>query len=977
MKMNMKNNKTMLALLVVAALAMVSVAGVALSNEDSDAASTGTTYLNTGNITLENMTVTSDYYVYNILDGLSTAPAGTTVTITISTTATLTGHIYFGTAKTVSGKVVEDSVKNDIYLNGVSNVTIVVYIDTVTAGTPETATATTTVYGSTTGSITLNTGSLTIGYPVDDQSFTGTVVANGVTLDSDYIAGTTVSLKTSGSRTTTYLTGGVVGIWTDMYDVDSSNVVTLTGDSIPTLSVTGTFVITDSVSTFYVEYAALVITTGSTATLYSASGISSELQNDGVVTVDGTLIVENLATPVDSIDNNGILYVSGVIEYTTVLAITTTPIDDGYLCASYYYEKSSSTTNIHYYTTFTNAIANSETVTVFGLNIVTEDITIENTVILGDNAVIIVGIPDIQVDVSDVLSTLLTSNELGLLDDAMSIFGLTAESFEPSYATITVAADATLDTSAGDLYVINGKLSVNIDAATNCNFDEVTASVEMKEGTSTIYTNLETALDLATDGDTVVLSWYGYIFSDSTIAEGVTVDGATNGYDIFVYCGTTLNINGTIEGDSLYVLPNVDATVVRGGETTTISLDAAVVNVNAGASVSLDYNLYLFGTMNVASGFDNVSTGATDVFTVAGDIYVLEVSEEDSIDVEVELYYDSITSTQYYYNIVADYTVDINGSQLNVAGKLNLGSTTLIGFASNDTFTVNVTGTLKSAAFNSDVYSVVTVSGSYISTGPENISKLVVSGTGSVTETSSGELSVDYITSGTAATSFSGVQNNVTIQTTGTVGYALIYGITGTDAISFNASSTEFYMSNAGTSVLYAVEYSSTSEAGVYLSPSVTGYDFISWYTEDGYYVSKSDIIYNSIGYYDELYTYFELTEYTVTLDYVQNGTWVINGISYGTGGNVTLSYSSSGYTVELKAANGYHLNNVSILLDNKVLPNGYTSTLADGQVFTISGSIDVDSESESTDIIEILLIIITIVVVIMAIVIALRLMRS
>jgi len=989
MKMNMKNNKTMLALLVVAALAMVSVAGVALSNEDSDAASTSTLYLNTGDPVFANQTYVGDVYVYTALyesDGVtlvSTPTTGADVTVSINSTATFTGHVYFGTAKlNSSGQVTTNVIYNDVYLNGVSDVVLQV---TGNSASPYTA-STTSIVGSTTGAVTLYKGALTIGetsitasiddsddaYGVAATSFTGVVTANGVTFDSDYIAGAVITLTTSGSKTTTYLSGLVIGCWDEMVSVNSStSKITLLADSIPTLTVTGTYTINNvAADTFYVEYAAFIVTSSSTATILT----DSELQNDGVFIVDGTVKVKSTDVAPDAIDNNGLLYVSGVIEYTTS-TLAYSPIDDGVLCASYYAVNSASTsTTTHYYTTLSKAMAASNNVTVYGYSLITTDVTITNTVTLADGAVLIVGIPDVQIDIGTVLSTLLTSNEMGIVDDVLSIVGLTTDSFEPSYATITVSAGSTFNTAAGDVYVINGKVSVDQDATIADS--GITATVKgIKEGTNTLYTNLETALDLASSGDVIELEWYGYIFSDSTIPAGVTVTSGTFSEDIIVvYSGVTLTVNGAIEIYDLWILPSVDATIERDSATVDISLDAAVVDINAGASVKVDYIL-LGGILNINSGFDNVTADSEDVFDVSTiDVFTFVTGE---ITYEVPNY------------TTLTYSIDADSATLNVLGKLDLGSAVFT--VNSDSYVyeddvmvpgsnlaVNVTGTLKSAAFDSyDGYSLVTVSGKYTSTGEEYIVDLVVSGTGSVADSSSNQLSVGTVKSGTAATSFTGVANNVTITIHGAVGYALIYGITADGAISITGTgvkSTEFYIS---ADALYAVEYTTVGTDGVYLTPSVVGYNFLGWYEEDGTLILKSAITGNDIGTYPELYASFELIEYSVVLDYVQNGTWIINGISYGSGGNATLAYSSSGYTAQVVAANGYHLNNVGILLDNKVLANGYTSTLADGQTFSISGSIDKDSQSESTDIVEILLIIITIVVVIMAIVIALRLMRS
>jgi len=977
MKMNMKNNKTMLALVVVAALAMVSVAGVALAtNDDSDAATSGTTYLNAGDITLENMSANSNYYVYNVLDGTSTITTPYTVTITVSSTATFTGHIYFGTAKTgTDGKPTADVISNDLSFNNVSTITVEVKITpVVVVDEDDTATAVTTIYGSTTGSVTVNTGAVTLGVadsPMsdDNESYNGAVYANGTKFDAEYIAGATISVVTVDEVTKAYITGTVMGCFNDVTDVttnvDLEEVISLTGSTVPTLTVTGNFTINSaSDNVFYVEYALFVIADNSVATLFE----SSELQNAGAIIVDGTLNVKNMdEISVDSIDNNGILYVSGLITYVTDPYMVQ-PIDDGLLCASYYSKVTyvihdGVVTEIpdyttHYYTTLANALSDSNVVTVYGVALITEDLTLSSgkTVILAEDAEIVVGIPDIQVNIKTALSTLLTANELGMINDVMSVFGISGDSFEPSYATITIADDANLDVSAGDFIVLNGKIVAKamIDDENNVT-GHITSTVVMQYENHTIYTNLETALKLAKSGETIELSWVGYLFSDSTVAAGVTVDA--NDKPILVYSGVTLNINGNLNYvSSLFLTPGIDASITRDGKTFPISLDAATLNLNSGSLIASA--IYLGGTFNVASTFDNVSADATDVF-YANAIIVFSATGTGSYDGTVETGIDD-----YYYYVDVSYTfATTTTAVLNVNGDINFGYTTIVGavvtivddhivtpIEQNATIAVDVKGTLVSSALfaSDDLLATVTVTGDLIIAAdvtdgevvgiayvPQFIDDLTVSTTGSVTE-DGGQLTVNKVTSGTPATSFNGAANGAVIKITGGVGYATIYGITDAGAISFNSSvhATEFYIADG---VLYLTLFTNETVAyEQYYAPSVPGYNFLGWYDDNGSFITSYTLTHANVGAYPNLYASFEAIKYNVTLEYQANGYWMVNNVNLGNGGSVTLDWAES-YTITFTTYDGYYWA-------GKVLANGtpITSTYVptNGDYLTLSPAV-------------------------------------
>jgi hypothetical protein len=209
MKMKAKNNKMMLALLVVAALAICSVAVVA-NADDSDAA--GTSIIDASSvssqvITSETGAVNYDVYVpFSTTTGVLTINSIHHVTFTIYADANYSGTIRFGTYDAASGTFVPVSV---VVLDGVSSAKVTFSV--VTAGTSsnyttisdvaviETIPGTNSV-DSTSGTITLSEGSVQLG---SSTYFSGTVVADNSKLVSANTYGAVITSddNVSGSAT--------------------------------------------------------------------------------------------------------------------------------------------------------------------------------------------------------------------------------------------------------------------------------------------------------------------------------------------------------------------------------------------------------------------------------------------------------------------------------------------------------------------------------------------------------------------------------------------------------------------------------------------------------------------------------------------------------------------------------------------------------------------------------------------------------
>jgi len=1001
MKMKMKDNKMLLALTLVAALALCSVAAVAVS-EDVDADST--VYFNQSATPIVYDGVSSaDIYVY------STEKDAANVEIQIKKDAKFTGSINFVTVKQVdaadpSKNFVYDKIYNTITLDGVSDVTIIVKGDS-NAESVDPEKSTTVIYGSTTGSIELTKGSVTLGVTGEEKTtdgktepkivsaFNGAVKVNGTTFDSKNTAGAILTLGKSGSKTTAYLEGTIVG---------DTETVFADEPGLPTLNVTGPFTINQKgVGPTTISYAALIIPEGTTATISE----DTELQNDGVLIVNGKLTVETTKKEVDSIDNNGLLYVNGTIEYVTVGTIAVSPIDDGFINA-YYYMVSDKVngTNTHYYTTFANADAASDDITVYGVHLVSEDMSLSGKFTFGDKGhmtFMIIGMPDLKIDISGILADVVPSEYMDLVNEMLGYLKLSMTVVSPSYSTVTVGPDAEVTIVDKSLIVVlNGKLSVDIDGSVDGAEEGIIASVKgMSEGDNTIYTTLETALGLAKSGDVITLSYYGYIFKDATLPAGVTLASDANAEHadgMMVYCGAKFTVNGIIDESvgSLWILPSVKASAVINDKTVSVSLDAAEVIINGGAKVTLKYIL-LGGFLTIASDFDNITSTSKDFFTV-GEIDVLSkviIDEKSSGIINDE----SGKLIAGLGEMISDINVSIDSATLNVNGKLNLGNAH---FKTNDDIngliineeqynskvTVNVAGTLKSASVGSEsadkgaVYSIMNVTGSFVSTGAVSVTVMNVTGTGSVTEfNDKSKISVAVLTSGVAGNTFGVNSNETVVKITGTVDYAIVYGTPADKAISFNAAkSTQFYIKDK---ILYATEYSTSDKQLKYLSPTVTGYILDGWFTEDGKQVSKSNMTLSNIGATsadgvidDELYAKFSIQTFSVTFTPVTGAGILLGGNPVD--GTTSVDYNAVGYTLALLAEKGYDISNAKILVNEKELTGNYVPQA--GDKITVTGVTEkVVEEDSGMGITEILLIVITIMVVVMAIIIALKLMRS
>jgi len=205
MKMKMKDNKMLLALTLVAALALCSVAAVAVS-EDVDA-----------KILVNGTDTTIDSEGYD--KDISIAGDGTLIIIG-EYSGTIT--VYAGLGPDSNGKE-RSEVLSTFVCSGISNVTFKAG-ETANGGTSTPATAVQ-LYGSTTGSIELTKGTVTLGTAAETP-FTGSIKVLDGTVDSENTYGAVVTLNAASGQVGSYVAiSGTVASG----EIFTSNAGTFTG----------------------------------------------------------------------------------------------------------------------------------------------------------------------------------------------------------------------------------------------------------------------------------------------------------------------------------------------------------------------------------------------------------------------------------------------------------------------------------------------------------------------------------------------------------------------------------------------------------------------------------------------------------------------------------------------------------------------------------------------------------------------------
>jgi len=660
--------------------------------------------------------------------------------------------------------------------------------------------------------------------------------------------------------------------------------------------------------------AAGTIVSGATSTV-SALTVDDDtaiITNAGVLTVDGTITVTySTANACGGIVNTGTINADGKITYT--YTSTAAPIS-GTVNGAYYYITSTTTSLTTFtYTSIGTAVTEGTNVVIIGTNVLEEDTILTgtgttNTVTIDSGAVVEVGVAATP-----------TESEISAI--------LTLPT------TTTLVLNGTIDVQCGEFIVMSA-------TAPTYSTTQVVADVLMAGTSQYTYTDLATALDLSTSGQTVTVRATAPISftSDVELKSGVTLN--MNSIALTIGSGATFTVNGILKAGA-------------------VTVNAASSTKSAGSLVLNNYNTAMtFGTITLAgslvfgSGFDNTATTASAFPAI------------------------TVTGTSAAPSTIA------------VAGKVVLGPA--IDAAVGSSVVVTVTGSVVSnnATFgNTNLTDKLIVNGgTYTAKATDNIKTIIVTGNGVVTTSASTVvITTDNVTVGTAVTTLVANNNGATVYVSlNDGGIATVYGSFDDEKIIIAAVagknfSTAYYLTE---SIVYATFYendiTATPVASKYIynaiaDPEITGKLFNSWYTNAtlNKQVSSADLI----GSYSKVYASFTSQTISITLTYTQNGYWMVNGNVYA-GNTVSIDWASS-YSISFIADDGSELKDYAVYVNGSAMPLGYTPTA--GDVLTFNGTVEAKAISEDTsmEITTILLIIITIVIIIMAIVIVLRLMRS
>ena len=647
----------------------------------------------------------------------------------------------------------------------------------------------------------------------------------------------------------------------------------------------------DTITEIEIELNAKLTVIGTFSALYKSATIYSEIYNNGIIDVTGTLIYQN-NTP-----------------------LTYTNSDEGITAVSYKVAGTSSAPDTYTYTTLVNAMKNGSELTVYGILSITEDTTLTgngstNSVDVSANSKIIIGSSEVYGDE------------------------------ENATAVVTVPTTTTLTiTSAISSSVVNGKLV--FESKTSYIGDaKIYSAVSMEEGSNFIYTDLQTAFGLAVAGDTITLRSSGYLTSTITLDADVTLATGSNYLRVLVYYGVTLTIDGKVTGNGIFsIAPAVAATASDPAKTVgTVIINSQKISSSVGFAV--------YGVLTFASTFDN--TGDDDTAFACSILTDATSSSVPTINVNGKVY---MTGT-----INDSYSTLTASSNVNVSGIL---------------ITANTAG-----VFSEDNIINMIITGTFTANESEVVYSMTVTGTGVVSSVTGKTITVSDLTIGTAATSATETVNGATVKVV-LDGIAVIYGTYDETKIILTDGdySTVFYLE---TTIVYKTVVSnseSISDKTTYLQlPVLTGLVFNGWYDAptSGERITSSSMTVK-INDPAEIYGYTEISTTSMTFSAVQNGTWYVNGNQVS--GTATVAYAAS-YNIQFLANNGYELNDVSILVNNKAMPAGYTPT--NGDVLTISGSVDEKSVGDSgLSVTEILLIVMVIIIAIIAVVVILKLMRS
>ncbi|MCB5279490.1 MAG: hypothetical protein LHW59_08225 [Candidatus Cloacimonetes bacterium] len=972
----------------------VSVDGSYVLKQASATSVSGTTELTMGSISTANSAVVdSAYYGYNgtiicngativsanvyglivtaqnseaVLSNLVTSATGNEPTDWTSAdayyaTLTVSGTAYIGNLVIGSGvsdyveMIVADGAK--VYsMNDVRTVTV-----TTTTAMEASGYAYAIATGSSTAVVgTYAPGSNTIEFTLDTSSVYNVYTYSGIT-DGKYTYGT-IDFSVSGIYTVNATTGTLVtpAITVGNYTVATDKTIAVSVSSPDNYTVTGFIVLTDGTvvnaavsvlanvatltftsSEFAVStsYSAVILTqkTGSVLpaeNLIFVSKITTPAASGGSVSVvysamDGTMSAAS-NTIVFSVSSDSKLLVNGSIKFTQpytsirsmiiidstakvnfgtngIISVDNTAITSTQNVNATYYKTGSTAPYTYNYTTLDNALAASADVTIYGKLVILTDKTLAST---------LTGATTTKVAVDSYATV-----SIGNAD---------------TFVNVTVPSTTTLTTGASNcVIVVYGKLIFEEKStAPSCNAG-VQASVGMKEGTSYTYTDLATALGVATSGDTVTLRGNASISTDAVIASGVTVTTGSN--TIMINAGGSLTVTGTL---------NMGADITVSAATTGTSAKAAGQLVINKMPVYTAGKVVLNGILTISSSVGTSTTPVALVFV--------------------------ITSTE---GTAASPAI------LNIAGIISDSACTI---GSNGFYmTINVTGEIASSfsMFPTGTNNKITmnVTGEFNYGAAEYLYNLNVTGTGIVESVSSNVLKITgKAVIGTPAKTSAVKTDAVAVEFVMVDGSsAMVYGSPATGKVVISSETADhLYMAilNVNSTTVYGTAYMAAATAGnvAVAVPEITGTTFMGWYTNPSFIanVYVSSVPASLVG---ESY-YMKLTEltYNLILTYNVGVTYVLDGANVGSSYNGYISYGE--HTLTAQAASGYK-GTVTITMTGATLSSGKFTATQD--VSATSTGVSEDVVSGGWTITDILLVIMVIIIAVIAVVVILKLMRS
>jgi hypothetical protein len=283
---------------------------------------------------------------------------------------------------------------------------------------------------------------------------------------------------------------------------------------------------------------------------------------------------------------------NGSVEYGVFPTTIADPLGNTISAAWYVINETSPAATTYYYTTLANAIGKSDEIHIVGDLVILEDVTL--------------GVAD--------------KNTKIWIDAGASL--TVGDKTHSPIVTVPANTDIYNNSGRADGYdVANGQIVFDKTKAEAATFAAPTSDVKIIKGDKIIYTDVGTALSLASSGDVIDILRDAWIDKDVTIPAGVELKD--NAYSLSISKGASLTVNGTYTSTGAVVNGTPVATakekgiignvlVKNGGKVTfnggsyqftgTIEIDAGgSVSIGNAVNTTIDGNAaYKYGTINSA-----------------------------------------------------------------------------------------------------------------------------------------------------------------------------------------------------------------------------------------------------------------------------------------------------------------------------------------------------------------------------------------